>query len=106
MIVGKRNTACVKSAWNTPAKRVLHLVKNGCARFSEDNASGNNDRDLGPRIRRADNKEFAGDASSSLAHSLETEVTVFAMICNCGIDANAIVPHAHRQVLPIAQADF
>lgn len=46
------------------------------------------------------------DASSSLAHSLETEVTVFAQLCKSGIYAEAILVHANRPILRIAQADF
>ena len=69
---------------------------------SKDNAPGNDQLDLGSGGRRTQDGEFATDASGSLAHPLQSKVSVLSVIHDKGIDPHPVVFHAQSQILGIA----
>jgi hypothetical protein len=64
------------------------------ARWSEDDPPWNHEFDFGSRCWRADEREFAPDASRALAHSLQPEVPGLPFVRHRGLNADPVVSHS------------
>ena len=90
-------------AWAYPSKDGSYFVKWTSARLSEDDTSGDNHSNLSSGTSGTGNRQFASDSRNPLVHSLETEVSFFAVISNRRGDADTIVFDVQSKIVPIFQ---
>ncbi len=87
------------------AKKVCHLCKQRPSsrhRLPEDDASGDYQLNLGPRVGGTPERELAPDASGALPHPLQSEVSVLPPIRDSRVNPYAIVTHAQGKVVRIS----
>jgi hypothetical protein len=85
---------------------VLDLLNQSLTPLLENEASRDEDGNLGSGGCRAYNRELTPDARGALAHSLQTEMPVLPTIRDCRVDANAIVANTHTEIVRVVQFHF
>src|SRR5258706_16246520 len=102
--VGSRRVRVVLSA--KPREDLLYSFGSCRVRFTEDDTSRNDNCNFAAGSCITLNSELAADASSSLSHSLQPEMSILPLIQDGWVDAFAIVNDLQREVVGITEFDF
>ena len=70
LLMTRRRRSARVGVWAHPTKHRLYLFRRTGAGLAEDDASGNDDSNLGPGVNRTDQGKLAADAGSTLPHPL------------------------------------